>query len=259
VIVANGSWERLGSLRARSGPNRPSDLIGFKANFRDAALAPGLLPVLAFRGGYGGMVVAEDDLATVACCIRRDRLQMARQAAPGIPAGDAVERMLTREIWGVRLALAEARRSGPWIAAGPLALGVHLSAADTYFRLGNAAAEAHPIIGEGISMALQSATILCAHFIATLPPRRSHDRAWRMELSRCYARHWRRAFLPRLAIAALFAHAAMRPAWSATLWPLVHAWPALLTLGARGSGKVAPPSLDPIAFRAVQQRSALID
>jgi flavin-dependent dehydrogenase len=234
-------------------------LIGFKANFRNAALARGLLPVIAFRGGYGGMVVAEDDVATIACCIRRDHLQTARRAAPGVPAGEAIERMLTREVWGVRLALADARRCGPWISAGPLALGVHLSGADKFFRIGNAAAEVHPIIGEGISMALQSAALLCAHFIATLPPQCSQDRTWRVELSRWYARQWRRAFLPRLAMAALFAHAAMRPALSATLWPLVRVWPALLTLGARGSGKIAPPTLDPVVTNLSRDADSLID
>ena len=32
--------------------------------------------------------------------------------------------------------------------------------------IGNAAAEAHPIIGEGISMAMQSAWLLCVRLIA---------------------------------------------------------------------------------------------
>ena len=45
-------------------PRRAADLLAFKANFRGAALADGLLPVLSFDGGYGGMVVAGDGLAT---------------------------------------------------------------------------------------------------------------------------------------------------------------------------------------------------
>jgi 2-polyprenyl-6-methoxyphenol hydroxylase-like FAD-dependent oxidoreductase len=243
LIVANGSWETRGTLREHNPLHHPADLIGFKANFRDTSLRGGLLPVLAFRGGYGGMVVADDEITTVACCIRRDRLQAARRAAPGTSAGEAVERLLIRECAGVQSVLARATRCGGWIAAGALSPGVRLSAADTFFRIGNAAAEAHPIIGEGISMALQSAALLCTHLVATIPATRTHDRAWRRELARRYVMHWRRVFVSRLALASLFAHAAMHPASSVTLFPLVRAWPALLTLCARASGKVALPAI----------------
>ena len=59
-------------------------------------------------------------------------------------------------------ALAGAEREGPWLASGPLRPGVRLGQGDGIFRVGNAAGEAHPIVGEGISMALQSAFVLAA-------------------------------------------------------------------------------------------------
>ena len=65
----------------------------------------------------------------------------------------------------MRHALDGAVRDGSWLAAGPLDPGPHLAGSDGLFRIGNAAGEAHPIIGEGISMALQSAWLLCARLL----------------------------------------------------------------------------------------------
>ena len=121
--------------------------------------------MLAFEGGYGGMVVADGGLATLACCVRRDRLDALRAQATGARAGDVVEAMLRQACGGVRDALRGARREGPWIAAGPLDPGVRLGGVDGLLRIGNAAGEAHPIIGEGISMALQGAALACAHLL----------------------------------------------------------------------------------------------
>jgi hypothetical protein len=54
-----------------------------------------------------------------------------------------------------------------------------------------------------------------------------------------YAGAWRRSFAPRLHAAAAVAHWAMRPAPVACALPLLHCLPALLTWGARLSGKAA--------------------
>src|SRR6185503_2436465 len=59
LIAAHGSWEPQPWHERAAKRTRPSDLVAFKANFSGTNLEPGLLPVLAFRGGYGGMVVAD--------------------------------------------------------------------------------------------------------------------------------------------------------------------------------------------------------
>jgi hypothetical protein len=101
VIDAHGSWQDMPSDRLKRRLTRSAaDLFAFKANFRQSALAEGLISVLALDGGYGGMVVADGGLTTVACCIRRDRLSTLRGGAPGLPAGDAVEAWLQRECDG---------------------------------------------------------------------------------------------------------------------------------------------------------------
>ena len=239
LIAAHGSWESLPSRRAaRHLDRRPSDLFAFKANFSGASLAEGLLPVLLFRGGYGGMVVGDHGILTLACCIRRDRLDACRQAARGLRAGEAVQAMLRRECAGVAKALAPARSEGVWLAAGPIAPGIRLRPDENFFRIGNAAGEAHPIIGEGISMAMQSAWLLCEQL---LPPHGRAvgklDAAWQRGAAERYAAEWRNQFAPRLHLAAAFAQLAMRPGIASPLLSLLGLWPSLLTRAARWGGK----------------------
>ena len=237
-IAANGSWEALPSERAATpAVHRASDLLAFKANYPGASLARGLLPVLSFNGGYGGMVGAGGGVTTVACCVRRDRLEALRCAPPGLSAGEAVEAMLKRECAGVREALATATRDGPWLAAGPLHPGIRVNAEDGFLRVGNAAGEAHPIIGEGMSMALQSAWLLCSQLLDGDGLDMALGAVWQHGVQRRYAAQWRRQFGPRLQLAAAFAHLAMRPASAALLAGAVRRWPGLLTQGAKWGGK----------------------
>jgi len=162
LIAAHGSWEPQPWHERAAKRTRPSDLVAFKANFSGTNLEPGLLPVLAFRGGYGGMVVADGGMLTLACCLRRDALREWRAAAPSLSAGDAVQAGLVGCCRGVRLALAGARREGAWLSVGPLRPGIHAPWSErSGFAVGNAAGEAHPILGEGISMAMQSSWLLC--------------------------------------------------------------------------------------------------
>jgi flavin-dependent dehydrogenase len=255
AIDAHGSWEDLPSGRARRRLRRSaSDLFAFKANFRGANLAPGCLPVLVLDGGYGGMVLADGDLATVACCVRRDRLDALRAREPGRSAGEVVEDWLQRECAAVACALHGARREGAWLASGPIDPGVRVRDDDELLRIGNAAGEAHPILGEGISMALQSAGLLCSELLAggiagrprQGPSGAQPDVAWHARVARRYAAQWRRQFAPRLRLGAIVAHLAMRPATAGLMMALVRAWPGILTRSARWGGKVrcaADPSL----------------
>ena len=242
VVAAHGSWEALPSQRAaRRRARRPSDLFAFKANFEGAGLAADLLPVLSFDAGYGGMVVADHAVTTLACCIREDRLAACRRAMPGAPAGDAVEALLRRECDGVARALDGATRAGAWLASGPIHPGVRMPRAGAdVFLVGNAAGEAHPIVGEGISMALQSAWLLCDRLVRNRAGvlDAAGGAAAQRRLQRAHAAEWRGQFSGRIRLAAAFAHAAMRPGAMDLVLPVLRRWPALLTEGARWSGKV---------------------
>ena len=243
VVDAHGSWERWPTYSTRQYadtarvPRRNSELLAFKANYRNTTLAPGFLPVLALPGGYGGMVVADGGLTTLACCLRRDALSRCRALLPHASAGAAVEAFLRRSCSGVHEALKGAQREGDWLSVGPLRPGIRVGTGCGVFRVGNAAGESHALIGEGISMALQSAALLAA--MLTRSPAAAIRGRFGVELHRSYAAAWCRAFAPRLRLAAIYAHVAMRPSLAEPARALLCRWPAFLSGAALLAGKAA--------------------
>lgn len=245
VIDAHGSWT-AGPRRFAQPMQRPpqqaprgSDLFAFKANFVNGRLSPGRLPVLAFAGGYGGMVRAEHGRLTLACCVRRDMLKRWRAAAPARTAGDAVEAQLRRECALVREALQGARRDGAWLATGPVRPGIRLPEQPGWFAVGNAAGESHPLIGEGIGMALQSAAQL-THLLAKHRPS-SFGARESARVHQAYSRIWRARNASRLRVAKICARIAMSPLASGFASVLLRHWPQLLTQAARLAGKAHRP------------------
>lgn len=241
VVDAHGSWQRGPAVppddqrRLSRRPHRRSDLFAFKAVFQHTSLRPGLLPVMALPGGYGGMVTADQELATLACCLRRDTLASCRADHPHLTVGEAVEAYLRRNCLGVREALEGAQRAGPWLTVGPLLPGTHRPAANALFRVGNAAGESHPLIGEGIGMALQSAVLLALELTRRSPT--TIDARDALDVQRRYAVKWHQEFSRRLRVAALYAHVAMRPRLTDPVRALLGHWPTLLTQAARLAGK----------------------
>ena len=236
VIAANGSWER-GPLSIPAPPHHPSDLLAFKAHFHASDLPEHLMPLLMFPGGYGGMVSTDGGRVSLSCCIRRDTLAQCRQTFPSLSAGEAVLAHIRAHCEGVREAVGRAELAGPVLSAGPIRPGIRQVHRAGVFRVGNAAGEAHPIIAEGISMAMQSAWLLSRRLIdnqdAIIGSCDTHD------IGAAYAKDWRDHFALRLRAAAVLAHVAMQPAGAALTASLVQRIPQLLTWGARVSGKDA--------------------
>lgn len=255
LIAAHGSWETDPASEHRHRPQRDGDLLAFKANYLGARLEPGLLPVLAFPGGYGGIVVGDHGRTTLAFCIRRDALRVAREKHPERKAADSALAHVIAHCRGAREAIAEARLEAAWLGVGPIQPGIRAPYRDDgIFAVGNVAGEAHPILGEGMSMAIQSAWLLTDRLVTAreglrnpealhrVHPIMASQDLWNPEalhrVGRDYARAWRRSFAGRVRLAALFAQLAMRPGASRVLLPLFTRWPGLLTLGARAGGKV---------------------
>jgi flavin-dependent dehydrogenase len=224
VIAACGSWNAKGPFAVASDDARASDLLAFKAHFTGGALSPGLMPLLAFPGGYGGLVESDAGRLSLSCCIQRDTLARLR-ARHGGKAGEAVLTHILDTTRGARMALGDATLDGVILAAGPIRPGIRPRYQDGIFFAGNLAGEAHPVIAEGISMGIQSAALLARLLIT----HRGEN----------YAREWRRAFAPRLYAAAGIANLAMRRPTRAAALALVKAVPGLLGAGARLSGKLA--------------------
>ena len=118
---------------------------------------------------------------------------------------------------------------------GPLQTGSHLRDRQDVFRVGNAAGESHALIGEGISMALQSSALLCP--LLTRQSAAAVRGRCAMDIHRTYARAWHRAFGTRLRLAALYSHIAMRPMLSGPLHALFAHFPGLLSRAATLAGK----------------------
>jgi flavin-dependent dehydrogenase len=226
VIAAGGSWRVIPPFALRA-TERPSDLLAFKARFLGDRLAPGVMPLLAFPGGYGGMVHSDGGRLSLSCCIRRDVLAALRR--PGERAGEAVLRHLQESTRGIADALRGAVPEGPVLAAGPIRPGIRGRYQDGIFFAGNLAGEAHPVIAEGISMAIQGSDLLARHLRATRPCG-NLDGA-----GAAYAADWLKHFAPRLTAAACFAQLAMRLRGPGA--QLVRRAPSLLSWGAALSGK----------------------
>ncbi|MCV3243540.1 NAD(P)/FAD-dependent oxidoreductase [Mesorhizobium sp. ZC-5] len=239
IVAAHGSWEQ-GKLPSQlQKTSRPSDLFGFKAHFSDAHLTADLMPLFIFPGGYGGMVWSDHGRLSISCCIRRDVLAAVRGSHGGLPAGEAVFRHIAASCRGVAEAIRDdVVADGGWLAAGPIRPGVRPGYADDIFRVGNLAGESHPLIAEGISMAIQSGWLLAAELSGVDLGARSA----RANAGRRYSAAWRRQFWLRIVAAESFARAAAFPGAARIAWPLVGAVPGLLTLGARLSGKTRTPA-----------------
>jgi flavin-dependent dehydrogenase len=219
-IDARGSWHK--------GPGA-SDLLGFKAHFRGAELPPATIALIAFPGGYAGLVESGAGRATLACCVRRSRLEALRP--PGAPAGQSLLVHMLERSDALAYALRGARREGAWLGAGPLRPGARSLYRDAAFAIGNAAGEAHPIVGEGIAMAMRSAALLCGPLSAALKSTYSPG-----AVARAYTLAWWRAFGFRLHASLLFAELAMRPSMSEAF---LRSAPGLLTTAAALSGKAS--------------------
>jgi flavin-dependent dehydrogenase len=233
AVAAHGSWD-LGTLPTQQQKQvaGPADLLGFKAHFVDCDLPAGLMPLLVFPGGYGGMVHCDNGRVSLSCCIRRDYLERLQR---GEAVGQVVGEHIAASCQGVRQALAGARLQGGWLATGPIQPGIRVRPHDDVFRVGNAAGEAHPIVAEGISMAMQAGWLLAQRLI---PWRRKGAKIGELPaISADYARAWRINFAPRLTASTLLAHWAMHPIAVAPALPLLGYFPGLLTLAARLTGK----------------------
>jgi 2-polyprenyl-6-methoxyphenol hydroxylase-like FAD-dependent oxidoreductase len=254
VIDAHGSWERgpdcdTGVGNAEKDPQpRASDLLAFKATFEDTTFAPGVLPVLCLPGGYGGMVVSDRGRTTIACCIRRETLRQWRARSGSRSAGDVVEDYLRDSCRGVAVALRNARRTDAWHAVGPLRTGFHLQSPEGILRIGNAAAEAHPLIGEGICMALQSAAIL-GKLLENRP--RELQAADIADVQHAYALASREKLAGRMRLAHLYARIAMQPFLAATAAVVMASFPRTLTAAAGLAGKALRGALEPSSREVV--------
>lgn len=233
VIAAHGSWEPGKLISNLERRHEALDFLGFKAHFTNASLPADLMPLLVFPGGYGGMVWSDGGRLSLSCCMRRDALDTVRRSHPGIPAAAAVHAHIIASCPAAADAIGAASLHGEWLAAGPIRPGIRERYQDDVFRVGNLAGESHPIIAEGISMALQSGWMLAQQL--------SRSTSWgppeRAATARRYSVAWQKQFSTRIRVASLLARLAIFPTTAAAMMAFVRVFPASLSVGAALSGK----------------------
>ncbi|WP_454783733.1 NAD(P)/FAD-dependent oxidoreductase [Legionella sp. WA2024007413] len=236
VVIANGSWEKR--IDAQENKiHKASDLLAFKAHFRNSSLPVNLMPLLAFPGGYGGMVHSSMQRVTLSCCIRRNVLHDLRLKNPGVQAGETVYQYILNQCRGAREVLSCAEREGNWLSAGPIKPGIRKCYQNGFFFVGNIAGEAHPIVAEGISMAMQSAWLL-AHCLIQFKLNIRRGQHFD-DAGTFYTKQWYKYFSNRIHAASFFAQLAMMKPWARSLLrPIIKQFPGVLTMGARFSGKI---------------------
>ncbi len=234
LVAAHGSWGvlKLPSFPAAKKPHQ-SDMFGFKAHFTAANLKQGLMPMFVFPGGYGGLVETDGGRVSFSACIRRDRLAAIRNSYGDgkASAGEIFIAYLIHNLRGIREVLGNATVDCKILTVGPIRPGIRQTFADGIFRVGNAAGEAHPIIAEGISLAIQSSWLLSD---ALLSVGQNGDVD---TVAKCYRRQWLKSFEKRIRFSFLLARLAMSRRAALLLSPVIQAFPQLISYGASLSGK----------------------
>ena len=144
VIDAQGAPDALSDSASTGGGAQPdADLFTFKGSFANLDLDAGLLRVSSFAGGHASLLMADRDTVTLTLCLRRAQLAECRQRFPDHPAADAAVAYLTSACAATGALLAAAEQRGAWIAGA-----------------------AHPMLGDGVDMAIESAVLLARMLIA---------------------------------------------------------------------------------------------
>lgn len=217
VFLASGKHDVRGAKRARA--EGPRDLIGFKMYFRlaasqDAALA-GHSEMILFEGGYAGLQQVEGGIANLCLLVRRERFERLARSWEALLAHLVAEcPHLAR-----RLQAAVPLLDKP-LAIFRIPYGfVHAPAADdpsNLFRLGDQAGVIPSFSGEGIAIALHTARLATAAYLAA-----GNDAAR-------YHEALRRDIRGQIRLAAWLYGLAQNPVGRRALLMTCRAWPAAM-------------------------------
>jgi flavin-dependent dehydrogenase len=134
-------------------------------------------------GGYAGLALLEDGLATVTLITNVDAVAQRAGSVEDYYAERLAEIPIVREM------VAGAERAGPIRGVGPLARQVRRRMGDGYLLVGDAAGFLDPFTGEGVYKALRGAQLAAPVILSALERGDTSSRA----LSP-YARAYQRAF-----------------------------------------------------------------
>lgn len=247
VIDAQGAPDTLPEGDAGSaGAQSDGDLFTFKGSFANLDLDAGMLRVSSFAGGHASLLMVDRDTATLTVCLRRDRLALCREQFPDHPAADAAFAYLNTACPATGVLLATGKQRGAWLGATPLRPGMRMHlASGRVFAVGDAVGAAHPMLGDGLDMAIESALLLARMLIAA-GRGDLRQRSLRL-LHGAYLNAWRARFAARVQHAGWAAQLAARPALMRPVVALAAQFPALFSATARIAARRALPAPDSLA------------
>jgi flavin-dependent dehydrogenase len=154
IFLATGKHDVRGWAR---GAGKQSDLIGFKQYWRlrsaEVEALRGVMELFLFRDGYGGLSLVEGEAANLCLVVRRKRLQ-----ACGGWDGLLEEIRRGNRLLDVRLLGAQAAWERP-LAIAPIPYGYSAMEESGVWRIGDQAAVIPSFTGDGMSIAMHSATL----------------------------------------------------------------------------------------------------
>lgn len=168
VFLANGKHDLRGHDR---GNAKQGDLVGFKMHWR---LAPAqttalreAMELFLFNGGYGGLSLIEQDHATLCLVVKRARLRR-------LGGWDALFGSILAGVphLALRLGGAEALWERP-LAVSPIPYG-YLAGRAGLWCVGDQAAVIPSFTGDGMSIALHSASLAARMFLTGGSPEDYH-------------------------------------------------------------------------------------
>ena len=221
LFLATGKHDLRG-LR-RTPARAPEDLVGFKAHFRlapeQARVLSGHVEIIMFPDGYAGLQPIEDGSANLCLLTSRRRLMRCggrwESVLPDL-LHDSPH--LRRRLDGATSLMARAAT----IYRVPYGFMHAPSAADApgVFRLGDQVGVIPSFAGDGMSIALHSASVAVDHFPADLP-------------AAAYHRRLRRDIAGRIRLASALYRFGRWPGGQAVLMGLAAAWPGGAAIAAR--------------------------
>jgi menaquinone-9 beta-reductase len=212
VFLATGKHDLRGHRRP---PGLHGDLVAFKAHWqlapRQAAELEGHVELVLFEGGYAGLQPVEEGRANLCLVVRRGRfLALGRHWGRLLAAMRAESPRLD-----ARLTAARPCGARP-LALSAIPYGHVRRRTDGIWRLGDQAAVIPSFSGDGISIALHSARLAAATFLAGGTPDG-------------YQRRLARDVTVQVLFATALSHGLVRRSSQAALGAAARLWPGLMS------------------------------
>jgi geranylgeranyl reductase family protein len=183
VIGADGHHSVVSRRLGLDVPVRWPRRTGLAAHFRGLGRLGDWGEMHVAPGGYAGLALLEDGLATVTLVTNIDAVARRTGSVEEYYAEKLAEIPIVREM------VAGAERVSPIRGVGPLARRVRRRAGDGYLLVGDAAGFLDPFTGEGVYKALRGAQLAAPVILAALERGDTSARALAP-----YARAYQRAF-----------------------------------------------------------------